>query len=83
VEKKPEIYPDVLDGDERHLNLRAFSDRMKREALSTNLRILRGFSGLSIATGAQFTGPARADGGRDFHFGKRWINVLRAAWQSE
>lgn len=27
-----EIYPYVLDGDERHLNIRAFSDNMKREA---------------------------------------------------
>jgi hypothetical protein len=32
VEKKPGIYPYVLDGDERHLNIRAFSDNMKREA---------------------------------------------------
>lgn len=32
VERKAGIYPFVLDGDERHLNLRAFSDNMKREA---------------------------------------------------
>lgn len=32
VEKKPGIYPYVLDGDERHLNIRAFSENMKREA---------------------------------------------------
>lgn len=32
VEKKSGIYPYVLDGDERHLNIRAFSDNMKREA---------------------------------------------------
>ena len=32
VEKKSGIYPYVLDGDERHLNLRAFSANMKREA---------------------------------------------------
>ena len=30
--KKSGIYPYVLDGDERHLNIRAFSDNMKREA---------------------------------------------------
>ncbi len=32
VEKKSGIYPYVLDGDERHLNIRAFSENMKREA---------------------------------------------------
>lgn len=32
VERKAGIYPYVLDGDERHLNIRAFSDNMKREA---------------------------------------------------
>ena len=32
VERKSGIYPYVLDGDERHLNIRAFSDNMKREA---------------------------------------------------
>lgn len=32
VGKKSGIYPYVLDGDERHLNIRAFSDNMKREA---------------------------------------------------
>ncbi|HUT30326.1 MAG TPA: DUF262 domain-containing protein [Sedimentisphaerales bacterium] len=32
VEKKSGIYPYVLDGDERHLNIRAFSANMKREA---------------------------------------------------
>lgn len=32
VEKKSGVYPYVLDGDERHLNIRAFSDNMKREA---------------------------------------------------
>ena len=30
--RKSGIYPYVLDGDERHLNIRAFSDNMKREA---------------------------------------------------
>lgn len=32
VERKSGIYPFVLDGDERHLNIRAFPDNMKREA---------------------------------------------------
>lgn len=32
VDKKPGIYQYVLDGDERHLNIRAFSSNMKREA---------------------------------------------------
>ena len=32
VERKTGIYPYVLDGDERHLSIRAFSDNMKREA---------------------------------------------------
>ena len=32
VERKSGIYPYVLDGDERHLNIRAFSNNMKREA---------------------------------------------------
>lgn len=32
IERKAGIYPFVLGGDERHLNLRAFSDGMKREA---------------------------------------------------
>lgn len=32
VERKSGIYPYVLDGDERHLNIRGFSDNMKREA---------------------------------------------------
>lgn len=32
VGRKPGIYPYVLDGDERHLNIRAFSDNMKRES---------------------------------------------------
>ncbi|MDI6774960.1 MAG: HNH endonuclease signature motif containing protein, partial [Verrucomicrobiota bacterium] len=32
VERKSGIYPYVLDGDERHLNIRAFSDNMKRAA---------------------------------------------------
>ncbi len=32
VERKSGIYPYVLDGNERHLNIRAFSDNMKREA---------------------------------------------------
>ena len=32
VGSKPGIYPYVLNGDERHLNIRAFSDNMKREA---------------------------------------------------
>lgn len=32
VQKKSGIYPYVLDEDERHLNIRAFSDNMKREA---------------------------------------------------
>jgi len=32
VERKAGIYSYVLDGDERHLNIRAFSDNMKREA---------------------------------------------------
>lgn len=32
VTKKSGIYPYVLDGDERNLNVRAFTDNMKREA---------------------------------------------------
>jgi hypothetical protein len=32
VDRKSGIYPYVLNGDERHLNIRAFSDNMKREA---------------------------------------------------
>jgi hypothetical protein len=32
VQKKSGIYPYLLDGDERHLNIRAFSPNMKREA---------------------------------------------------
>lgn len=32
VERKSGIYPYVLDGDQKHLNIRAFSDNMKREA---------------------------------------------------
>jgi hypothetical protein len=32
VEKKAGIYPYVLTGDERHLNIRAFSENMRREA---------------------------------------------------
>lgn len=32
VQKKSGIYTYVLDGDERHLNIRAFTDNMKREA---------------------------------------------------
>jgi len=32
VERKSGIYPYVLDGDERHLNIRVFSENMKREA---------------------------------------------------
>ena len=32
VQKKSGIYPYVLDGDERHLNIRTFTPNMKREA---------------------------------------------------
>ena len=32
VARKSGIYPYVLEGDERHLNIRSFSDNMKREA---------------------------------------------------
>jgi hypothetical protein len=32
IERKAGIYPYVLGGDERHLNLRSFADSMKREA---------------------------------------------------
>jgi hypothetical protein len=32
VTRKSGIYPYILDGDERHLNIRPFSDNMKREA---------------------------------------------------
>jgi 5-methylcytosine-specific restriction endonuclease McrA len=32
VTKKPGIYPYVLEGDEKHLNIRAFSENNKREA---------------------------------------------------
>ena len=31
VQKKPGIYPYVLDGDERHLNVRGFTEQQKRE----------------------------------------------------
>ncbi len=31
VQKKSGIYPYVLDGDERHLGIRAFDDNTKRE----------------------------------------------------
>jgi hypothetical protein len=41
VERKPGIYPYVLDGDERHLNIRAFSDNMKREAYERQKGICR------------------------------------------
>jgi 5-methylcytosine-specific restriction endonuclease McrA len=32
VTRKPGVYPYVLDGDEKHLNIRAFTPNMKREA---------------------------------------------------
>jgi len=35
VQKKSGIYPYVLDGDERHLNIRAFDDNTKREVYET------------------------------------------------
>ena len=35
VQKKPGIYAYVLDGDERHLNIRAFDDNTKREVYET------------------------------------------------
>lgn len=38
VTKKSGIYSYVLDGDERHLNIRAFSDKMKREAYERQKR---------------------------------------------
>ncbi len=41
VEKKSGIYPYVLDGDERHLNIRAFSPNMKREAYEKQKGICR------------------------------------------
>lgn len=41
VERKPGIYPYVLDGEERHLNIRAFSDNMKREAYERQKEICR------------------------------------------
>ena len=41
VERKAGIYPYVLDSDERHLNIRAFSDNMKREAYEKQKGICR------------------------------------------
>ena len=41
VGSKPGIYPFVLDGDECHLNIRAFSDNMKREAYERQKGICR------------------------------------------
>ena len=35
IQKKSGIYPYVLDGDERHLNIRAFDDNTKREVYET------------------------------------------------
>ena len=39
VVKKPGIYPYVLDGDERHLDIRAFDDNTKREVYETQTGI--------------------------------------------
>ena len=39
VTKKSGIYPYVLDRDERHVNIRAFSDKMKREAYERQKRV--------------------------------------------
>jgi hypothetical protein len=39
VERKSGIYPYVLDGDERHLNIRSFSNNMKREAYERQKRV--------------------------------------------
>jgi hypothetical protein len=41
VERKSGIYPYVLDEDESHLNIRAFSDNMKREAYEKQKGICR------------------------------------------
>jgi len=41
VGSKPGIYPYVLEGDERRLNIRAFSDNMKREAYERQKGICR------------------------------------------
>ena len=41
VERKSGIYPYVLDGEERPLNIRAFSDNMKREAYERQKGICR------------------------------------------
>lgn len=39
VTKKSGIYPYVLDRDESHLNIRAFSGKMKREAYERQKRV--------------------------------------------
>ena len=41
VERKSGIYPYVLDGNERHLNIRTFSNNMKREAYERQKGVLR------------------------------------------
>ena len=41
VTKKSGIYPYVLDGDERHLNIRAFSENNKREAYERQKGVCR------------------------------------------
>lgn len=41
VEKKSGIYPYVFDDDERHLNIRTFSDNMKREAYERQKGVCR------------------------------------------
>jgi len=38
VQRKPGIYSYVLDGDEKHLSIRAFSPNMKREAYERQKR---------------------------------------------
>jgi hypothetical protein len=47
VQRKPGIYSFVLDGDERHLNIRAFSQNQKREAYERQ-------NGICATCGGQF-----------------------------
>lgn len=58
VQKKPGIYPYVLDGDVRHLNIRAFTPNQKREAFERQ-------KGL-CASGTHCRTPSNSDGQERF-----------------
>lgn len=62
VQKKVGIYSYVLDGDERHLNIRAFSDNQKREAYERQ-------QGL-CANGVKCRTPGNDDGRMNFELSK-------------